>query len=221
MRPGIRLSALMGLRVAWVFSHDSVGLGEDGPTHQPIEHLAALRAIPDLTVIRPSDATETSVAWRFILQRLDGPACLILSRQGLPVLDRTALAPAEGLERGAYTLTDEYPDPAAVIVATGSEVHTALAAHEILREQQGISTRVVAMPSFELFAAQSDSYRRSVLPPELPKISIEAGVAQGWERWVDESISIERYGASAPGNEVLAKLGISVEAVLTAVHELL
>jgi transketolase len=219
MRPAIRLSALMGLDVAWVFSHDSVGLGEDGPTHQPIEHLAALRAIPGLTVIRPGDAGETEVAWQAILERVAGPACLVLSRQGLPVLDRTVHAPADGLVRGAYSLTGE-PGPAAIIVATGSEVHTALAARELLAED-GISARVVSMPSFELFAAQEPDYRDEVITPGVPSVSVEAGVAQGWERWVDRSVSIERFGASAPGPEALQKLGITPAAVAGAVRSLL
>jgi transketolase len=219
MRPAIRLSALMGLNVAWVFSHDSVGLGEDGPTHQPIEHLAALRAIPGLTVIRPADATETAVVWQTILEQLDGPACLVLSRQGLPVLDRTRLAPADGARRGGYALTGE-ESPAAIIAATGSEVSVALAARDLLATE-GVSARVVSMPSFELFAAQDAGYREQVLPPSIPSVSVEAGVAQGWQRWVDRSVSIERFGASAPGSETMAKLGITPEAVAEAVRTLL
>jgi transketolase len=216
MRPAIRLSALMGLNVTWIFSHDSVGLGEDGPTHQPIEHLAALRAIPGLTVIRPSDANETAVAWRTILERLEGPACLILSRQGLPVLDRSTLAPAEGLERGGYVLAD---GDAAVIAATGSEVSLALEARDLLAAD-GISARVVAMPSLELFAAQDAAYRDEVLPPGRPAVSVEAGVSQGWEGLVDRCVSIEGFGASAPGPEVMAKLGITAEGVSQAVRSL-
>jgi transketolase len=217
MRPAIRLSALMGLKVTWIFSHDSVGLGEDGPTHQPIEHLAALRAIPGLIVIRPSDANETVVAWRMIVEHLDGPACLILSRQGLPVLDRSAFGPAEGLLRGGYVLADGED---AVIVATGSEVSVALEAREGLAAD-GVSARVVAMPSLELFAAQAPAYREDVLPPGLPSVSVEAGVSQGWEGLVDRCVSIERFGASAPGPEVMAKLGINPEAVIQAVRALL
>jgi transketolase len=217
MRPGIRLSALMGLKVVWIFSHDSVGLGEDGPTHQPIEHLAALRAIPGLTVIRPSDANETAAAWRLIVEQLEGPACLILSRQGLPVLDRSTLAPAAGLARGGYVLADGGD---AVIVATGSEVSPALEARERLAGE-GISARVVAMPCLELFAAQGPDYRFEVLPPGIPAVSIEAGVAQGWHRWVDACVSVERFGASAPGPETMAKLGISPDAVEAAVRALL
>jgi transketolase len=217
MRPAIRLSALMGLKVAWVFSHDSVGVGEDGPTHQPIEHLAVLRAIPGLTVIRPSDAAETAVAWRVILEQLDGPACLILSRQELPVLDRTTLGPAGGLARGGYVLADGRD---VVIVATGSEVAVALAARAALR-LEGIAARVVAMPSVELFAAQEEAYRDQVLPPGVPSVSVEAGVAQSWREWVDRCVSIERFGASAPGAEVMARLGITPEAVIGAVRGLI
>ena len=216
MRPAIRLSALMGLKVAWVFSHDSVGLGEDGPTHQPIEHLAALRAIPGLTVIRPSDATETAVAWQVIVEQLDGPACLILSRQGLPVLDRSEFGAAEGLARGGYVLAD---GDDAVVVATGSEVALALEARELLAAD-GMAARVVAMPSLDLFAAQEPDYREGVLPRDLPSVSVEAGVAQGWREWVDRCVSIERFGASAPGGEVMAKLGITAEAVATEVKQL-
>jgi transketolase len=217
MRPSIRLSAVMGLPVAWVFSHDSLGLGEDGPTHQPVEHLAALRAIPGLTVIRPADATETAVAWQTIVGQLEGPAALVLSRQGLPVLDRRSLAPAEGLRRGGYTLIDGGD---AVVVATGSEVAVALEAREQLLGD-GIDARVVSMPSVELFAAQDESYRSAVLPTGVPSVSVEAGVAQGWGRWVDRAVSVERFGASAPGAEVLARLGITAEAVVRAVQSLL
>jgi transketolase len=219
MRPSIRLSALMGLPVAWVFSHDSIGLGEDGPTHQPIEHLAALRAIPGLTVIRPSDAPETAVAWQVILEELEGPACLVLSRQGLPVLDRELLASAQELRRGGYVLA-EAEQASATIAASGSEVQVALAARRRLA-QHGIAARVVAMPSFELFAAQDDAYRARVLPPSAPAVSVEAGIAQGWERWVDRSVSIERFGASAPGAEALMKLGVTAEAVVAAVRDVL
>ena len=217
MRPAIRLSALMGLKVAWIFSHDSVGLGEDGPTHQPVEHLAALRAIPGLTVIRPSDANETAVAWRVIAEELEGPACLILSRQGLPVLDRTTLGAAEGLARGGYLLADGGD---AVIVATGSEVPLALEARERLAAD-GISARVVSMPSLELFAAQDPAYRGELLPPGVPSVSVEAGISQGWEGLVDRCVSIERFGASAPGPEVMAGLGITPQSITQTVRALL
>ena len=215
MRGSIRLSALTGLPVAWVYTHDSVGLGEDGPTHQPVEHLAALRAIPGLTVFRPGDANETAAAWRTILEDLEGPAVLVLSRQDLPVL---AEASAEGVARGAYVLHD-VSDPGVTLVGTGSELSVAIAAAERLAGD-GIRARVVSMPSWELFAAQDDAYRDAVLPRDVPKVSVEAGVSQGWERWVDRAISIERFGASAPGPEVLERLGITPEAVAGAAVEL-
>jgi len=217
MRGAIRLSALTGLQDAWVFTHDSVGLGEDGPTHQPVEHLAALRAIPGLVVIRPGDANETAYAWRVILEDLEGPAVLVLSRQDLPVQRN---ASADGVAKGAYVLREAEGDERAVIVATGSEVWVAVAAAEQL-ESEGIGTRVVSMPSWELFDQQDDDYREEVLSPELPSVSIEAGVAMGWSKWVDASVSIERFGASAPGAEVLEKLGITPDAAAGKVRELL
>jgi transketolase len=219
MRPAIRLSALMGLPVTWVFSHDSVGLGEDGPTHQPVEHLASLRAIPGLTVIRPCDAAETAVAWEVILEHVVGPACLVFSRQALPVIDRARLAPADALRSGGYVLAPAESEPSATIVATGSEVAVALATRDLL-VLDGISASVVSMPSLELFAAQPSEYRERVLPPGVPSVSVEAGVAQGWERWVDRSVSIERFGASAPGSEVMERLGITAVGVRNAVVKL-
>jgi transketolase len=217
MRGAIRLSALTGLQDAWVYTHDSVGLGEDGPTHQPVEHLAALRAIPGLVVLRPGDANETAYAWRVILEDLEGPAALILSRQDLPVQSN---ASADGVARGAYVLREADGDERAVIAATGSEVWVAIAAAEQL-ESEGIGTRVVSMPSWELFDQQDDDYREQVLPPELPSVSIEAGIAMGWSKYVDASVSIERFGASAPGAEVLEKLGITPAAAAAKVRELL
>jgi transketolase len=217
MRGSIRLSALMQLNVAWVYTHDSVALGEDGPTHQPVEHLAALRAIPGLTVIRPGDPLETAEAWRVVLEELDGPAVLVLSRQNLPVMDG---APVAGVGRGAYVVRATDAPPQAVLVGTGSEVHTALEAAELL-EADGLAIQVVSMPSWELFAAQDESYRQGVLPAGVPKVSIEAGIAMGWERWVDASVSIDRFGASAPGDEVLERLGITPAAAAAKVKELI
>jgi transketolase len=217
MRGSIRLSALTGLQDAWVYTHDSVGLGEDGPTHQPVEHLAALRAIPELVVIRPGDANETAYAWRVILEDLEGPAVLVLSRQDLPV---QANASDEGVSRGAYVLREAQADERALIVATGSEVWVAVAAAEQL-EAEGIGTRVVSMPSWELFDQQDDEYRQQVLPPELPSVSVEAGIAMGWSKYVDASVSIDRFGASAPGEVVLEKLGITPDATANKVRELL
>lgn len=215
MRGSIRLSALTGLGVAWVFTHDSVGLGEDGPTHQPVEHLAALRAIPGLVVLRPGDGNETAAAWRVILEELEGPACLILSRQGIgPV---ASLEDAmEGVAKGAYVVRDA-DDAKAIIVGTGSEVTTALAAADEL----DVPVRVVSMPSWELFEEQDQSYRDSVLTPDLPKVSVEAAISMGWSKWVDASVSIDRFGASAPGGEVLEKLGINPKNVAAKVKELL
>jgi transketolase len=216
MRPAIRLSALMRLPVVWIFTHDSVALGEDGPTHQPIEHFAALRAMPGLTVIRPADANETAEAWRVAIETTDGPVCLLLTRQDVPVLDPERVAGQ--VARGAYVLSDPGALPDAVIVATGSEVTVALEAQRLLADD-GASTRVVSMPSWELFAAQPEGYRRAVLPAGVPAISVEAGIAQGWDRWTTASVSIERFGASAPGAEVMARLGISPERVREAVKQ--
>ncbi|WP_372789419.1 transketolase [Paraconexibacter sp.] len=220
MRGAIRLSALQELDVAWVFTHDSVALGEDGPTHQPVEHLAALRAIPGLTVIRPADATEVSEAWRVVLEEVHGPAALIFSRQDLPILDREALESARGLARGAYVLREPEGEESAAIVGTGAEVHVALEAADQLAAE-GIHVRVVSMPSWELFDAQDEGIQEDVLPSELPTVSVEAGITLGWDRYVDIPIGIDRFGASAPGPEVLEKLGITPGAVVDAVKELL
>ena len=221
MRPAIRLSALVGLPVVWVFTHDSIGVGEDGPTHQPVEHLAALRAIPNLVVIRPADAAETAQAWGVAMGRRDGPVCLVLTRQAVPALDRDALAGAEGLRRGAYVLAegrDGRPD--AVLVASGSEVALALEARDALAAE-GIEARVVSMPSWELFEAQPAEYREAVLPAALPAVSVEAGVEQGWSRYADASVSVDRFGASAPGPEVFRGLGVTGEAAAAAVRTLI
>jgi transketolase len=214
MRGSIRLSALTGLGVAWVFTHDSVGLGEDGPTHQPVEHLAALRAIPKLVVLRPGDGNETSAAWRVILEDLEGPACLVLSRQDLPVVT-TLDAAMEGVAKGAYVVHDP-DDVKAIAVATGSEVGPTV---EAAKAVGGV--RVVSMPSWELFDQQDDDYRASVLPDGVKKISVEAGIAMGWAKYVDESISIERFGASAPGTEVLERLGFSADGIAERLRALL
>jgi transketolase len=217
MRPPIRLSALMRLDAVWIFSHDSVAVGEDGPTHQPIEHLAAMRAIPGLTVIRPADANEAAEAWAAILEELAGPVCLVLSRQNVPILDRTVLAPASNLRRGAYVLADaDAPD--VVLVATGAEVGTALGARDLLADK-GVQARVVSMPSWELFELQDAEYRDEVLPAGVPKVSIEAGSTFGWSRWVDASIGIDTFGASGKGDRVLVHFGISAEAVAERVRE--
>ncbi len=221
MRPAVRLSALMNIGCVWVYTHDSVGLGEDGPTHQPVEHYAALRAIPGLTVIRPGDAAETAEAWRTALEDVEGPVCLLLTRQGLPVLDRESLAPATGVARGAYVLSDPADGSSqAIVIATGSEVGVALEAQKKLATD-GVAVRVVSMPSWELFDAQGESYRAEILPPGVPTVSVESGVSLGWERYADASVSIDRFGASAPGAEVLDRLGINAGAVAAAVNELI
>ena len=217
MRPSIRLAAMMGLHVIYVFSHDSLWIGEDGPTHQPVEQLASLRAIPNLTVIRPADANETVVAWRVALEQRSGPVALILSRQSLPILDRSSLAPAEELVRGAYVLAEaEGGQPDLILIATGSEVHLALAAQERLAER-GVRARVVNMPSWELFDRQPESYRQAVLPPHVTaRLAIEAGVSQGWHRYVGPAgdvMSIERFGASAPYKVLQEKFGFTAENV--------
>jgi transketolase len=218
MRPAIRLSALMRLPVVWVFSHDSVALGEDGPTHQPVEHYAALRAIPGLTVIRPADAAETAEAWRVALEDCGGPVCLLLTRQAVPVLDRSRLAAASGLARGAYLVSDHAGPIDAIIAATGSELALALRAQDEL-SSEGIAARVLSMPSWELLDAQPDEYRESLFPAGVPVVAVEAGVAFGWERFAERTVSIDRFGASAPGDEVLRRLGVTSEAVTTAVRE--
>jgi transketolase len=216
MRGAIRLSALTGLPSAWVFTHDSVGLGEDGPTHQPVEHFAALRAIPGLVVLRPADATETAESWRVMIEDLEGPAALILSRQDLPVLDRSVYGAVSGVGKGAYVLADA-DDAQVTIIGTGSEVQVALAA----RDQLDVPARVVSMPSWELFEQQDEDYQESVLPVDVPTVSVEAGVRMGWERYADSIVSIDRFGASAPGGLVLEKLGITADNVVAHVQELL
>jgi transketolase len=218
VRPSIRLAALMELGVIYVFTHDSVGVGEDGPTHQPIEQLAALRAIPKLIVLRPCDANETAEAWRVAIESRNRPVILALTRQNVPTVDRAKFAAAEGLRRGAYVLADA-PNgkPDIVLIASGSEVSLILAAKEKLAEQK-IQARVVSMPSWELFDAQSQEYRESVLPPSIrPRLAVEAALPQGWHRYVGDEgdiIGIERFGASAPGGLVMEKLGFTVTHVV-------
>jgi transketolase len=218
LRPSIRLAALMELGVIYVFTHDSIGVGEDGPTHQPVEQLAALRAIPHLVVIRPCDANETAVAWRVAIESRDAPVALALTRQNLPTLDRTQFAAAGGLRQGAYVLADA-PDgrPDIILIGTGSEVALVIAAREKLA-QLNIQARVVSMPSWELFDAQSQEYRDSVLPrPVRSRLAVETALPQGWHRYVGDGgdvIGVERFGASAPGNVVIERLGFTVEHVV-------
>jgi transketolase len=225
MRGSIRLAALSEYPVIYVFTHDSIGLGEDGPTHQPIEHLAAVRAIPHLVVIRPGDANESVVAWQVAMERGHGPTALIFSRQKLPVFDQRKLAPADGLRRGAYTLLDaQGGQPELILLATGSEVGLALGAQAELSKQD-VRVRVVSFPSWELFEQQPQTYRDSVLPPSVTaRISIEAGVGQGWSRWVGDRgdiMSIEKFGASAPYKEIYKHYGLTVEDVVARALHLL
>ena len=218
MRPSVRLASITGAHVIYSWTHDSVGLGEDGPTHQPIEHLASLRAIPGVRVVRPADANETAAAWRVAVD-VDGPVALILSRQDLPVLDGTE--GSDGLLRGAYTLVDGGgADPDLILIGTGSEVHVCVEAAALL-EADGITTRVVSMPSWELFAEQGDEYQDEVLVPEAPTLAVEAGSSLGWERWADDVVALDRFGVSAPGAEALARLGYNPEDVADRARALL
>jgi transketolase len=225
MRPPIRLAALMGLHVVHVFTHDSIALGEDGPTHQPVEQLAALRAIPNVTVIRPGDANETAVAWRVALETRNRPVLIVLSRQDVPTLDRSRYAPADGLRRGAYVLSDAVDGkPALILIASGSEVGLIVAAAERL-QAQGIAVRCVSMPSWELFDALPQLERDAVLPPSVgARLAVEAGVAHGWHRYVGAAgdvTSVERFGASAPGDVVMREYGFGVDNVCARAEALL
>ncbi len=225
MRPPVRLAAMMGLQTIYVYTHDSIGLGEDGPTHQPIEQLAGLRAVPNLTLIRPADANETVVAWRVALENRHGPTAIALTRQKLPVFDRTKFASAEGVARGAYVMSDpENGKIDVILIATGSEVSIALEAQASLAEA-GIGARVISLPSWELFDRQPQAYRDEVLPPSITaRLAIEAGVAQGWMKYVGERgdvISIERYGASAPYKVLMEKFGFTAANVVARARALL
>ncbi len=224
MRPAIRLAALSKLKVIYVFTHDSIGLGEDGPTHQPIEHLAALRAIPNLTVIRPCDANETAQAWKAALQHQNGPVALALTRQSIPTLDREKYGPAVGLHHGAYILSEaDNAKPDIILIASGSEIEIALAAAETLNTKN-LAVRVVSMPSWELFEAQPQEYRRQILPSDVKvKVAVEAGSPQGWDRYVGEMgqvIGLDHFGASAPYQVLYEKFGISAEHVVEKALEL-
>jgi transketolase len=217
MRPPIRLSAIAGLRSIWVYTHDSIGVGEDGPTHEPIEQIASLRAIPRLTLLRPGDANETRVAWQVALENRAGPTVLVLSRQHTATLDRTKLAPAAELRRGAYVLNPDERDPEIIVIGTGTEVALIVGAEPILRSR-GVRVRLVSMPSWELFAEQSEEYRESVLPRKVgARLAVEAARSFGWERWVGTDgaiLSVDRFGASAPGGIVLKEYGFSVDHVV-------
>ena len=216
---GIRLASLMRQPVTFVFTHDSVGVGTDGPTHQPIEQLAGLRAIPGLRVFRPADHNETLTAWKLALERRDGPTVLALTRQNVPVLASNP----EGVARGGYVVRDA-SDPQVILLASGSEVHLVLDAADDLASR-GVRSRVVSLPSWDLFAEQPREYRERVLPPELrARVAVEAGASLGWDRWVGldgQIIAIDRFGASAPGEQVMKELGLSVENVVNTTLALL
>jgi transketolase len=219
-RPAIRLAALMGMPSILVFTHDSIGLGEDGPTHQPIEHLMALRAIPNLYVIRPADANEATEAWKVIAPLQHTPACLVLSRQALPTFDRTKYGPASGVAKGGYVLADAAGGkPDVVLIGTGSEVSLCVAAHEKLTAE-GVKARVVSLPSWELFERQPKAYRDSVIPPGVgARVTVEAGAVLGWERYAGPTgamIGMRSFGASAPYKELYKEYGITADAVYDA-----
>jgi transketolase len=224
MRPPVRLAALSGIRVIFIYTHDSVALGEDGPTHQPIEQLAGMRAVPNLVTLRPADATETAEAWQLALERRNGPTVLSLTRQKLPVLNRQKLAPADGVRRGGYILWQSDSQPEVILIATGSEVHIALEAGKLL-VQSNISARVVSLPSWELFDDQPVEYRHSVLPPTTKaRISMEAASPMGWERYVGDSgviIGLDRFGASAPGDIIYRQLGLTAPRIADEARRLL
>jgi transketolase len=226
MRPAIRLSAISHLPSIWIFTHDSIGVGEDGPTHQPVEHVASLRAIPNLVVIRPGDANETSAAWMTAINRTNGPTALILSRQNMPVLPFTLL---EGnlppVERGAYILAEMGDgNPQLILMASGSELSLVVDAAAKLASN-GINVRVVSFPSWELFSMQEKAYRDEVLPPDIvARLAVEAGVSLGWERWVGDQggiIAIDRYGASAPAKTLFEHYGLTVERIIEKAGEVL
>jgi transketolase len=226
MRPPVRLAALSHLGSIWVFTHDSIGVGEDGPTHQPVEHLASLRAIPNLLVLRPGDANEVREAWKVAIANRHRPTVLALTRQNLPVLDRSLYEPASGLQKGAYVLADLGPAgrPQMILMATGSELQLIVAAGQVLASE-GVSVRLVSIPSWELFAEQETEYRNSVLLPDVTcRLAVEAGITMGWERWTGSQgtiLGLDRYGASAPGNEAFANLGFSTENVLRMARAIL
>jgi len=225
MREPIRLSALSRYPSIWVFTHDSIGVGEDGPTHQPVEHLATLRAIPGMTVIRPADANETAVAWKVAVERRHAPTLLALTRQNVPTLDRTLFTPADGLERGAYVLADLGDgDPELILMASGSEVSLIVEAG-IRLAAEAVAVRLVSFPSWELFAGQDQEYRESVFPSMTKaRLAVEAGISMGWERWVGERgaiLGIDRFGASAPCEVVYREFGLSIRNIVKRALQLI
>jgi transketolase len=225
MRPAIRLAALMHQRVIYVFTHDSIGLGEDGPTHQPIEQLSALRAIPNLTVIRPADAAEVVEAWRAALLHRNGPVALVLTRQKLPLLDRATGTPAADLARGGYVVADAPGGkPGLVLMASGSEVSLAVEAAAQAEERLGVAVRVVSMPSHEFFLAQPPEYRRAILPDGVPRIAIEAAHPMSWDRFVGERgaiVGIDHFGASAPYERLYAEFGLTAAHIVETARRVL
>jgi transketolase len=218
MRPAVRLAALSGAKCVFVWSHDSVGVGEDGPTHQPVEQVMSLRLVPGLTVLRPADGNEVAAAWKVAVEG-NGPVAVITSRQGTPVLEGTAELALEGVARGGYVL-DADDRPEVVLVGTGTEVALAMEAGRTLRDD-GHRVQVVSLPSWELFEQQAPEHRSGVFPPGVPVVSVEAGVTTGWERFAQRSVGIDRFGASAPGSTVMSELGITAEAVAAAARDLL
>jgi transketolase len=225
MRPPIRLAALGSVPVIYVYTHDSIGLGEDGPTHQPIEQLASLRAIPNCTVIRPGDPAEVAEAWRATIEHRKGPVALVLTRQKVTAIDRSKYAAASGLRQGAYVLGDAPGGkPAVILIGTGSELELVLGAYEQLTAA-GIAARVVSMPCMEFFAGQAREYRDKVLPPSVPaRLAVEAGIAQPWYRWVGDRgsvLSIERFGTSAPAPRIYQEFGLTVENVVRRAKEVM
>ncbi len=221
MRPPIRLAALMGIRPIYVFTHDSIGLGEDGPTHQPVEQLASLRTIPNITVIRPADANETAQAWKLAIERTNGPVALALTRQKLPLIDRSKYAPAEMTAKGAYILAENSPAPAIILIGTGSELQYALGAYEQMTNE-GIKTRIVSMPSWELFERQSKEYRDSVFPHSVKnRLAVEAGVELGWHKYASETITINMFGQSAPYEDLYKHFGFTIDNVLARAKAML
>ncbi|HEY5392871.1 MAG TPA: transketolase C-terminal domain-containing protein, partial [Hanamia sp.] len=224
MRPPVRLAAIMEIKPIFIYTHDSIGLGEDGTTHQPVEQLIGLRSVPNVTVIRPADANETAQAWRVILEHSGGPVALILTRQNVPTIDQEKFAKASNLEKGAYILSDSDGEPQIILMGSGSEVHLLIEAQEQLK-QESINARVVSFPSWELFDAQSKEYKESVLPKKVRRrLAVEAGSPIGWCKYVTDEgdvIGINKFGESAPGEEVMKEYGFSVENVIAKAKNLL
>lgn len=223
MRPPIRLAAIMKLKVIYVFTHDSIGLGEDGTTHQPVEQLIGLRSVPNLTTIRPADANETIAAWSVAIESADGPVALILTRQNIPIIDQTIFAKSENLKKGAYILSDCEEEPELILMASGSEVHLLLEAQKILIKEHDIQARVISFPSWELFEKQSEDYKESILPKKIKKrLAVEAASPLGWRNYVTDEgfiMGIETFGASAPGDELMKEYGFTADNIIKQVKK--